>query len=137
METVLAFLVGFFVAAAVYLMLSRNLLRFMYGLFLLSNAANLVIFASGRLTREGPPIIPGDAKFPVEVIGNPLPQALILTAIVISFGLFAFALVLTYRAYRELGTLDSDSMRVAEPTHELDGPSEGVTPVPAESGARR
>ncbi len=48
-------------------------------------------------------------------MANALPQALVLTAIVIGFGLFAFALVLTLRAYWSLGTLDTDEMRVAEP----------------------
>ena len=46
---------------------------------------------------------------------NPLPQALILTAIVISFSFFAFLLVLAYRAYQDLGTDDTDGMRLAEP----------------------
>ena len=52
---------------------------------------------------------------PVGVVANALPQALVLTAIVIGFGLFAFALILMFRAYTTLGTLDSDEMRVAEP----------------------
>ena len=52
---------------------------------------------------------------PAEGAANALPQALVLTAIVIGFGLLAFAMVLIYRCYRELGTLDSDAMRVSEP----------------------
>ena len=48
-------------------------------------------------------------------MANALPQALVLTAIVIGFGLFAFALVLMFRTYTTLGTLYSDEMRVAEP----------------------
>jgi multicomponent Na+:H+ antiporter subunit C len=52
------------------------------------------------------------------VVANALPQALVLTAIVIGFGLFAFALVLAFRAYSDLGTLDSDEMRLAEPKGE-------------------
>jgi multicomponent Na+:H+ antiporter subunit C len=51
-------------------------------------------------------------------VANALPQALVLTAIVIGFGLFAFALVLAFRAYSDLGTLDSDEMRLAEPEGE-------------------
>jgi multisubunit Na+/H+ antiporter MnhC subunit len=50
MEPVIAVLVGVLVAASVYLMLSRNVLRFLFGLILISNAANLTIFAAGRLT---------------------------------------------------------------------------------------
>lgn len=118
MEPVIAVLVGVLVAAAVYLMLARNVLRFLFGLILISNAANLTIFASGRLTTGAPPLIPEGAEAPVGVVANALPQALVLTAIVIGFGLFAFALVLAFRAYDALGTLDSDEMRVAEPREE-------------------
>ena len=114
MEVMLSILVGLLVAAAVYLMLAPNLLRFLFGLILISNAANLAIFASGRLD-EKPPLIPEGAYAPVGHVSNALPQALVLTAIVIGFGLFAFALVLAFRAYDSLGTLDTDEMRVAEP----------------------
>ncbi|NNJ68195.1 MAG: Na+/H+ antiporter subunit C [Boseongicola sp.] len=115
MEALLSLLVGALVAAAVYLMLSRDLLRFLFGLILISNAANLSIFVSGRLLTGAPPLIEEGQDFPVGEVANALPQALVLTAIVIGFGLFAFALVLTLRAYRSLGTLDTDEMRVAEP----------------------
>ena len=115
MEATLSLLVGILVAASVYLMLARNLLRFLFGLVLLSNAANLTIFAAGRLTPAVPPLVPEGLSAPPEIVANALPQALVLTAIVIGFGLLAFALVLVYRGYSALGTLDGDSMRVAEP----------------------
>ena len=115
MEILIAIVVGVLVAAAVYLMLARNVLRFLFGLVLISNAANLVIFASGRLTAEAPPLVPPGAYAPTHEVANALPQALVLTAIVIGFGLFAFALTLVYRSYQGLGTLNSDEMRLAEP----------------------
>ncbi len=115
MEPVLAILIGILVAASVYLMLARNVLRFLFGLVLLGNAANLTIFAAGRLTPAAPPLVPAGAAAPAELVANALPQALVLTAIVIGFGLLAFALALVYRTYRSLGTLDSDAMRHAEP----------------------
>ena len=115
MEVALALIVGLLVACSMYLMLSRNVLRFIFGLVLLSNAANLTIFTAGRLTRAEPPLIPSGMSAPAELVANALPQALILTAIVIGFGLFAFSLSLVFRAYRELGTLNSDAMRLAEP----------------------
>lgn len=115
MEFVLAVLVGVLVAAGVYLMLARNLLRFLFGLVLFTNAANLTIFAAGRLTRAEPPLVPEGLPGPPEMVANALPQALILTAIVIGFGLLAFTLVLIYRGYQSLGTLDGDSIRLAEP----------------------
>jgi len=122
MEQILAVLVGVLVAAAVYLMLSRNVVRFLFGLVLISNAANLVIFAAGRLTLGAPPLIDEGAEAPAGLVANALPQALVLTAIVIGFGLFAFALALVFRAYTALGTVDSDAMRVAEP--EAPGPAD-------------
>ncbi|MEM9032558.1 MAG: Na+/H+ antiporter subunit C [Pseudomonadota bacterium] len=115
METLLAITIGVLVATAVYLMLAQNVLRFIFGLVLISNAANLTIFTAGRLTEGSPPLIPAGEDAPIGVVANALPQALVLTAIVIGFGLFAFALILMFRAYTTLGTLNSDEMRVAEP----------------------
>ena len=66
MEVALALLVGILVAASVYLMLARNLLRFVFGLVLLSNAANLTIFASGQLVRANPPLVPEGLAAPPE-----------------------------------------------------------------------
>ena len=113
MEVVLSVLVGVLFATSIYLMLARNLLRFLFGMILMSNGANLAIFTAGRLTLASPPLIPEGAYAPDGVAANALPQALVLTAIVIGFGLFAFALVLAFRAYSSLGTLDTDEMRVA------------------------
>lgn len=118
METALAILSGFLVAVAVYLMLSGNLLRFLFGLLLLSNGMNLAIFAAGRLTPGSPPLLGPQGELPDAVMANALPQALLLTAIVIGFGLFAFALALTIRSYRSFGHLEVDRMRLAEPEGE-------------------
>ncbi|MBY4893475.1 cation:proton antiporter [Jannaschia sp. EhC01] len=118
MELLVAIMVGVLVAAAVHLMLARNVLRFLFGLILISNAANLTIFVSGRLTSESPPLIPEGDYAPLADAANALPQALVLTAIVIGFGLFAFALTLVYRTYQNLGTLNSDEMRLAEPVED-------------------
>lgn len=115
METVLAVTIGVMVAGSVYLLLSHNVLRMLFGVILISNAINLAIFMLGGLSIGEPPLIGAADKVLELPYSNPLPQALILTAIVIGFGLLAFALVLVYRAYQELGTLDSDDMRVAEP----------------------
>lgn len=118
MESLFALLVGCFFAAAIYLMLSKHTVRILLGVVLLGNAVNLLLFTTGRLVREVPPIIPaGQAQLTADA-ANPLPQALILTAIVISFSFFAFLLVLTYRAYQELGTDNSDEMQLAEPRDE-------------------
>ena len=118
METALTALVGLFYAVAVYLMLSRHIIRVLLGIAIFGNAVNLTIFTAGRVLSEVPPIIPEGLARLESVTANPLPQALILTAIVISFSFFAFLLVLAFRAYQELGTDDTDEMRVAEPEGE-------------------
>jgi len=117
MESVLAIAVGVLVACAVFLILARDLIRVMLGLAILSNAANLLIFTSGRVTRDAPPIVPEGVTVPEGLVANPLPQALILTAIVIGFSLLAFALVLSYRAFSTMRTVDVDAMRLAEPPY--------------------
>jgi multicomponent Na+:H+ antiporter subunit C len=129
METLLAVVVGVLVTGSVYLMLSRHLVRFIFGLVLASNAVNLLIFAAGQVSRSGgrPPIIPEGAPGLPGDMANALPQALVLTAIVIGFALLTFVFVLFFRAGNELGTADTEAMRVAEPrpAGDDDGGSEG------------
>lgn len=124
METAIALLVGLFLAAAIYLILSRALIRILLGVVLLGNAVNLLIFVAGRLTRAAPPIVPPGQKVPEGAFANPLPQALILTAIVIGFAMFVFLIVLAFRAYQALDADDTDHMRLAEPDGEPNPPLE-------------
>jgi multicomponent Na+:H+ antiporter subunit C len=114
-EYVMAIFVGAFFTIAIYLILSKAVIRMLLGISILGNGVNLLIFVLGRVTREVPPIVPGNLERPAELSANPLPQALILTAIVIGFSLFTFLLVLGYRAYQELDADDTDNMRLAEP----------------------
>ena len=115
MNAVFTILAGAFLAAAIYLLLSRSLVRMLLGIAILGNGINLVILVAGRLTSVAPPILPVGPYAPTQAIANPLPQALILTAIVIGFALFTFLIVLAYRAFETLGTDDTDAMRLAEP----------------------
>ncbi|WP_417310265.1 Na+/H+ antiporter subunit C [Devosia sp.] len=115
MDFAVATLAGLFFAVSIYLLLSRSLIRMLLGMTLLGNAVNLLILVSGRLSRVVPPIAIGDIDVPLDGSANPLPQALILTAIVIGFAMFAFLLVLAYRAYQSLEADNTDNMRVAEP----------------------
>ena len=108
MEPVLAVVVGALFAASVYLVLRANLLELVIGTILMTTAVNLLIFAAGRLTRGTPPLVPEGAAVPEAPWANPLSQAMILTAIVIGFGLFVFTLVLVYRAYQAMGSTDPD-----------------------------
>ncbi|OHV75607.1 Na+/H+ antiporter subunit C [Rhizobium sp. LCM 4573] len=118
MEMLFSLLIGVFFSVAIYLMMSKYTVRILLGIAILGNAVNLLLFTSGRLTREVPPIIGAGLDALPAGTANPLPQALILTAIVISFSFFAFLLVLAYRAYQELGTDNTDEMRLAEPGDE-------------------
>lgn len=113
MELPFVLAVGVLVGVAVYLLLSRNVLRMLLGFLVLSNGVNLAILIAGRLGSRVPPLVPA-GETTIAVSANPLPQALILTAIVISFALAAFMAVLLHGAYRKLGTVDSDAMRTAE-----------------------
>ncbi len=111
METFLAFVIGGLYAAGLYMMMRRNLVRLIIGLALLGQAANLLIFTLGRLTRGQPALIPSGRASIEGPFADPLPQALILTAIVIGFGVQAFALVLFKRVYQTLGTDDLDDLK--------------------------
>lgn len=114
METVLAIVVGGLYAAGVYLMLRRSLVKLLIGLALLSHAANLLIFTAAGFHGETPPLVPEGSSALQPPYADPLPQALILTAIVISFAVLAFGLALFRRAYTEVGTDDLDQMKATD-----------------------
>lgn len=111
MTLLMAITVGVLYAAAFYMMLRRSIVKLIIGLLLLSHAANLLIFTAGGLTRDATAIVAEGATVPAEPYPDPLPQALILTAIVISFGVAAFSVVLVHRVHREVGSDDLDNMR--------------------------
>jgi multicomponent Na+:H+ antiporter subunit C len=115
MEVLLAIAIGAIYTAALYLMLRRSVVKLILGLSLFGHASNLLIFASGRLVEGRPPLIGEGAKslegLPAVDYTDPLPPALILTAIVIGFAILAFAAVLVKRAVDEVGTDDLDKMR--------------------------
>jgi multicomponent Na+:H+ antiporter subunit C len=106
-EILMAIVIGILFMTATYLMLTKSLLRIIIGTGLLSHGAHLLILTMGGLKRGSAPLLGEHAKNYVD----PLPQALILTAIVISFGVTSFFLVLAYRAYQELGTDNTDRLR--------------------------
>jgi multicomponent Na+:H+ antiporter subunit C len=108
------------VAAGVYLTLSRDLLRCVIGISLVGAAANLVMFVAGRVGTSVPPVIPVGETVLAPVV-NPLPQALVLTAIVIGFALTCFSLVLVLALKSRTGIADSEVLREAEPPPGADG----------------
>ena len=100
MEIIMIILSGILISVAVYLMLSKSLLRIIIGTAVISHAVNLLIITSGKLKTGQAPIYDKH----IQKYVDPLPQALILTAIVISFAVTALILVVAYRSYKELGT---------------------------------
>jgi multicomponent Na+:H+ antiporter subunit C len=126
----LAVTVWLCVTVGIYLALSRDVLRCVLGLAVLGSAANLVLFAAGRLGPAQPAVVPlGDDA--LALAANPLPQALVLTAIVIGFALVCFSLVLVLRLIRDAGTDDALALRLAEPEPGAGGdPAKPALPRP-------
>lgn len=114
MEIILAIVIGVLYASSIYLLLRRSLVKLLIGLALLTHATNLLIFTAAGLSRGGPPVISPDANTITGASADPLPQALILTAIVISLGVIAFALALASRVYRVTGSDDLDRLSEGE-----------------------
>lgn len=109
MEVLIALVIGVLTACGVYLALRGQTFPVVLGLTLLSYAVNLFLFVMGRLAIGVPPVI-SDAA----VYTDPLPQALVLTAIVISFGMTAFVIVLALKARAELGNDHVDGVHTDE-----------------------
>ena len=107
METLITILVGVLVTVAVYLLLSRSVTRIILGTAVLSHAVHLLLMVMGGLKKGSVPLLGENASSYTDA----LPQALILTAIVISFAVTAFLLVLAYRTYEETGTDDLQELR--------------------------
>ena len=114
MNTLSAILVGVLFGAGIFLMLSRTPVKLIIGLVFLSNAINLLIFVAAGLTRGKPPIIAAGENVVTAPYADPLPQALILTAIVISFGVLAFALVLFNRTFKAIPARDLNELKATD-----------------------
>lgn len=107
METLVAILIGVLFTVGTYLILSKSLLRIILGSSVLSHGVHLLILTMGGLKKGSPPLL----SLKSTLYTDSLPQALILTAIVINFGVTAFFLVLVYRAYQTIGTDETDQLR--------------------------
>lgn len=114
MELMWALVIGVLYAAGLYMMMRRSIVKIVLGLVLIGHAANLLIFTTGGLTRATPPLIGAGETALGAAAADPLPQALILTAIVIGFGVQAFAMVLFKRLYQRTGADDVDFVRESE-----------------------
>ncbi|NMB80419.1 MAG: Na+/H+ antiporter subunit C [Ignavibacteria bacterium] len=109
MDFLLVLIIGLLYTAGLYLLMRKSFVKVIIGLILLGHAANLLIFLVGRITRGKPAFVDLNGLI-TEPFADPLPQALILTAIVIGFGVQAFAIVLFKRAYQSINSDDLDDM---------------------------
>ena len=136
MEPVLAVAIGLLVAVAAYLMTDRHMVRILFGIAVLGTAVNLIVFVSGDVTRGLPPLISTGVFGPEEGVANALPQALVLTAIVIGFGLFSFALALVFKVAQRFQSADVNAIGAAEgPFQRTDRPKV-PSPQPAVAADR-
>ncbi|MEM6822209.1 MAG: NADH-quinone oxidoreductase subunit K [Verrucomicrobiota bacterium] len=110
METLLAFVIGLMFACGVYCLLRRSLVRLAIGIILISQAANLLVLTSAGIRLGKAPIIDSSESVLAQNTADPLPQALVLTAIVIGFGLIAFVLALIHQTHSSLGHDDINSL---------------------------
>jgi multicomponent Na+:H+ antiporter subunit C len=108
MELLLALVAGVLYASGLYLMLRRRLAQLIIGLSLLSNGSNILILSAAGVTPGKPPLISNGVA--LGQFADPVPQSLILTAIVIGFGVLAFALVLAHRVHQSTGSDDIDTI---------------------------
>ena len=114
MEVLFAPVVGILFATATYMLMQRSLGQVIIGLALLSNAANLFIFVASGFGEGAAPIVDPSVNATPEGAADPVPQAMILTAIVIGFGVLAFFITLAYRVYRITGTDDLEDLPAAD-----------------------
>ncbi|MFB6108740.1 MAG: sodium:proton antiporter [Haloplanus sp.] len=103
-QFVLAAVLGLLFAFGTFLVLRRDVVRVVWGVSIISQAANVYLVTMGGLSGLAP--ISHGHGAPETAVTDPIVQALVLTAIVIGFGTTALALVLTYRVYEEHGTID-------------------------------
>jgi|SRR5699024_2464975 len=107
METVIIIVAGVLVTVATYLLLAKNMIQVILGTAVLTHAVHLLLMAMGGFQGSTVPIIDSNETS----YADPIPQALILTSIVISFAVTAFFLVLAYQVYKKTGIDDLDRLR--------------------------
>lgn len=103
----MSIIVGILFTIGTYLILSKTLLRIILGTSIIGHGVNLLLLTMGGLKKGGPPLL----GFKETIFTDPLPQALLLTAIVINFATTALFLVLSYRTYQVVGTNNVDQLR--------------------------
>lgn len=115
MEPAIILTAGALYAAAFYALLRRSVVRLALGLVLLGHATNLSLFVSNGVLRARPPLLEPEGAPLAQPFSDPLPQAFILTAIVINFGMLALLLVMVHRTEQATGSDDIEVLRTELP----------------------
>lgn len=113
MNVVIALIIGLLFSASLFLMLQKSFFKLIIGVILFGYATIFFLFTVGGVVKNAPPLLAGE-NASVEGMADPLPQALTLTAIVISIGVQLFVIVLLKKAYEELGTEDLDELNTTD-----------------------
>lgn len=114
MDILLSILVGLLYAAGLYMLLNKGMTKMIIGIMVLGYASNMFIFIVARLTRGLPAFIKSGDSVMMSDYADPVPQAFILTAIVIGFGIQAFAIVLLRQVYKQTGTDNMDELNLTD-----------------------
>lgn len=111
MELMISILTGFLFAAGLYLLLHKSFMKLVAGVILFGNACNMFLLIAGGLTRNHPAFVSKSMEaVAVDSMADPVPQAFILTAIVIGLGVQAFVIVLLKRIYQTSHTNNLDEL---------------------------
>lgn len=110
MSLLLAVSIGVLFAGGAFMLMRRSIVKLVIGLVLLGHAANLLIFVVARPVAGRSPLVERGSDALVAPFSDPLPAALILTAIVIGFGIVSYTIVLIKRIYQDLGTDDLEAL---------------------------
>ncbi len=116
MEIILSVFTGLLFAVGIYLLLRRSLTKLVLGIMFLSNAANMIVFMASGLHLGGISFIREGNSGTQEKMADPVPQALVLTAIVIGLAVVAFTLVLKYKLHQSTGT---DDLKKGDKNHRI------------------
>nr|WP_321452202.1 NADH-quinone oxidoreductase subunit K [uncultured Carboxylicivirga sp.] len=111
MELILSIVIGVLYTVGVFFLLRRSMIRIILGVLFLGNATNLLIFVASGVTPNAQPSFLSSTEAASSNLADPMPQALILTAIVISFGIVAFLLTLLRKTHEITGENDMDQLK--------------------------
>ncbi|MEQ8549982.1 MAG: NADH-quinone oxidoreductase subunit K [Cyclobacteriaceae bacterium] len=114
MNIIIALIIGILFASSIYLMLHQSFFRLILGIIIFGYATIFFLFVIGGVTENSPALLGGKLPSSISELADPLPQALTLTAIVISIGVQLFLIVLLKRVYSATGTDDLDELNVTD-----------------------